>query len=1049
MPRSFLVDNLAALRTAGVDAPAALSAERPARLVQHEADGSLRLRTRDARVVRLESARNPRAEADALVDAALAGAAGQTVAIVGVGSGALLDAVFARGLRALVLEFDLELAAVWLARHTWSEPIAANRLRVIVGPDYVGAAAAARFLEGVERLPVIAHPVLVREYPDDMAAARHALDRVVRDALANANARERFEDLALINTLSNLPALAAGADAASLFGRFPGFPAVVIGAGPSLDENLAALREVQDRALVIAADTALLPCLKAGVVPQLVVALDPSAFNGRHLIACAAATETHLVTELSIDPAGVAAFAGRTFVFRVGDHAPWPWLLDAGVGRGHLAVWGSVATAALDLALKAGCASVAFAGLDLAYTGGRPYCRGTVFEELWARAVADGQTLEEHWQAMRTSRPLVDEPDVRGRPTQSANHLLAFRDWIREVAASHPSVAFANTTAAGVLHGGRIVQRTLPDVLRDAPVVGRAALTSTVEAAYAGSVDRSLGRRLAVKLAQARPLAIVRGHSAADRAAEALVTRERLTETHRELEAAAPVASSAPMTATFAAAARIHLPEQTSALAALTSGTPPRPEHSDLEGAAARLRDAYDRLVGLVGRVHGVPALLAVDDLLAQWQRVPARLLFDWPAGLVDEIEAFGATLSEAIRLAGSSAPLPDVARLPAGESVQGERAIDRTRGLLPASDAQLAAATLIWQWTLAHALTTGGDPWLTRAAVTLLWAPPGLLPSQRPATRLTAWLDGHGSHLRFLPGLSTVRAISGLVASDSTPSRDQSRDWGLRVSLSEEDDSGLAVVCAIEPDSLLARGYPRAHLVVALSDDEVLVGRSDGSGIAVMSESGELVRVEAWPLPVRASIPLRGHGRLAWHFPDAPRLLHRDGVTGEVEVIELPVGVFDALERPDGGAWLATDDGLWTWAPGGSGAPLVRGPWLASLCRKGDGVRACARPARDEDGRWDATTAILEWQPGDRSFRVVPVTAGTAPFAVAERAGWRAEAWLDGCVVRLVRADGRVFWLACSGPRSLAWAGASLYVATTAGEMLRFANVADRLAAL
>jgi hypothetical protein len=67
----------------------------------------------------------------------------------------------------------------------------------------------------------------------------------------------------------------------------------------------------------------------------------------------------------------------------------------------------------------------------------------------------------------------------------------------------------------------------------------------------------------------------------------------------------------------------------------------------------------------------------------------------------------------------------------------------------------------------------------------------------------------------------------------------------------------------------------------------------------------------------------------------------------------------------------------------------------------------------------------------------------------VNEHAGWRAEAWLDASVVRIVRPDGRVFWLACSGPRSLAWAGSALYVATATGEVLRFADVVSVLTAI
>jgi hypothetical protein len=1051
MAPSYLADNVAALRHLGVDPLIGLRAEPPVRYLLNDPDGAPRLRTADARSVRLESARDPAREADALVDAALAGGEAQTVAILGVGIGALLETVTRRGMRALVIEFDSELAAGWLGRRSWVAAIAANRLRLIVGPDYVGAAEAARFLEGVPRLPVIVHPVLAREYPEQMAVARRALDRVVRDALANANARERFEDLALVNSLRNLPAITASADVDSLFGGFTGTPAVVVGAGPSLDVNLEAIRDVQDRALVIAADTALLPCLKAGVVPQLVVALDPSAFNGRHLVACAAATETHLVTEPSVDPSGVDAFAGRAFAFRVGDHAPWPWLLDAGVRRGRLSVWGSVVTAALDVALRAGCPAIAFAGLDLAYTLGRPYARGTVFEAPWAWAIAEGGTLSEHWAIQLRNRAVVDEADVHGRRTTSAEHLLAFRDWIREVAAAHAEVRFANATDAGVLHGSHIIQQPLSEFARGLPVVGRGALASTVRDACTSSVDRTLRARLAAHLARARPLDITRGHSDAVRAAEAHVTGELLTRIARQLESPVSASTAGPMVISFSASSRIHLPEQTSLLQALTGGTANRLERADTIGAAARLRDAYRQLADLVGRAHGVRSSRDVADIFGWWHRVPARLLFEWPADMADAVETYGSTLADAIRLAGPSASRPQVESPLAGDSLQGESAIDRTRPSAEVPEDQLAAATLVWQWALTYALTMPEDSWLTRTTLRLLDTPPAMVPASRPADRLTVWLGDVADERRrvlFLPGMATIRAVSGLVAAEGAGTGRGPHTAELRLGLSVCDDGTLSPVCSIEPESLLARGHPRTHLVSTQSDGEALLGRSDGSGISVVSGSGDLVRVEAWPRPVRASILLGRHGQLAWHFPDAPRLLYRDFATGRVDVVEMPVGVFDAIARPDGGAYLATDAGLWAYTPGaGSAHRAVEGPWLVSLHAHGAGVRACARPARDEGGRWAATTEILEWQPGDAAFRVIAVPAGTAPFSVAERAGWRAEAWLDGCVVRLVRDDGRVFWLACSGPRSLAWAGPTLYVATVAGEVLRFPDVMTRLA--
>ena len=61
----------------------------------------------------------------------------------------------------------------------------------------------------------------------------------------------------------NVPAIASEGNAAALTGLFAGVPAIVIGAGPSLDANLAAIHGLQERALLIAVDTAVRPLLEA------------------------------------------------------------------------------------------------------------------------------------------------------------------------------------------------------------------------------------------------------------------------------------------------------------------------------------------------------------------------------------------------------------------------------------------------------------------------------------------------------------------------------------------------------------------------------------------------------------------------------------------------------------------------------------------------------------------------------------------------------------------------------------------------------------------
>ncbi len=521
MPGSIYERNLAALRGAGSVLPASGT---PAELLYHQprADGSgtdLRLLTPDGRRIRIHSLRDPLGEAAAHVDAALGPGPGGAVAVIAAGAGHVFEALRGRtGIRILAIEPSPELAQAWLASSSLAALIDEGRVHAIIGPDYRGIDAAARFLQGAhERVPVIANPVFVREFPAQAAEARRVLDRVVEGALANTEARQRFEDTAAHNTIENLPAIVDEADAAALAGAFAGTPGFVLGAGPSLDRNLAALAALQHAGVVICADTALAPALGAGVVPHLAVALDPSALNGRHLARAAHAAPVHLVSETSVHPASVVRFAGRTFFFRVGGHAPWPWLRGAGIETPLLSAWGSVVTSAIDVAVLAGCSPIVLCGLDLAWTARRPYCRGTAFEEDWAAEVLAGRTLDEIWGTALAYRQTAMDVDIHGRPAPTAPHLVAVRDWIADYAASRPQVAFINATGAGILRGPAIEAIDIDRLLgRWTPlgfdVHGRVA-------ARHGDGRRWRAKRAAVAqaLAAAPPADVLAGHSAVDR----------------------------------------------------------------------------------------------------------------------------------------------------------------------------------------------------------------------------------------------------------------------------------------------------------------------------------------------------------------------------------------------------------------------------------------------------------------------------------------------------------------------------------------------------
>ena len=441
---------------------------------------SASLRAADGRWVRIHSGRDPVTEANRFVEGALGaipGGAPAVVIVIGPGLGYIVDAIERRApdTKVIAIEPFATLARAMLARRDWRARLENKRLAVISGPEYRNVSEGARLIDAraAASTVVIEHPVLAREFGEEMAAARAVAQRMLEGARLNAEARKAFAGRYLLNTLWNLPALLEEGDVASLRGAFSGIPAVVVAAGPSLDVNLPHLRRLTDRALIVAVDTTLRPLRHAGIRPHLVVAVDPSELNARHLLGLDDTHGSWLVSEGSIDPRVFPQFARHAFSFKVSDHQPWPWLREHGFDRGTLRAWGSVLTTAFDLTIEAGCEPIIFVGADLAFTGGVHYCRGTMNEQPASYERPQEERVRDFAAVARDmNRPTCEEPDVRGAATTSTPQFLQFRDWLVSRAVEAAPRRVLNATGAGILHGDGVTQAdlerlALPDAVAD------------------------------------------------------------------------------------------------------------------------------------------------------------------------------------------------------------------------------------------------------------------------------------------------------------------------------------------------------------------------------------------------------------------------------------------------------------------------------------------------------------------------------------------------------------------------------------------------------
>ncbi len=206
----------------------------------------------------------------------------------------------------------------------------------------------------------------------------------------------------------------------SLFGRFKKVPAIVVGAGPSLEKNRKWLHPAQDRAVIICADTILRSLDRQGIKPTITISLDPQE-EIKLLFAGVDTTRMTLVAPTIMNPKALKAWNGPVVFYNkfAPDIQSLTAIAQANPNTGYLTPGGTVLSVALDLAFRMEANPIAFIGQDLSYPPGAAYSSGTIYgdsayEELFERSMGD----------------MVTDIDIFGREIPTKKSLFVTKQWM-------------------------------------------------------------------------------------------------------------------------------------------------------------------------------------------------------------------------------------------------------------------------------------------------------------------------------------------------------------------------------------------------------------------------------------------------------------------------------------------------------------------------------------------------------------------------------------------------------------------------------------------
>jgi len=160
---------------------------------------------------------------------------------------------------------------------------------------------------------------------------------------------------------------------ASWAGALEGLPAVVCGAGPSLDVSLAALVKAAGHAVVIAGDSSVALLARHGVEADFAVSIDAAKVPEKCL--AGARLPGRVVLSPFSPPAWNEAVPPERIAYLSNFNLTIDWLADQGVARTGVGISESCGSTAIDLARYLGCSPIYLFGVDMAANAAAPAIR--------------------------------------------------------------------------------------------------------------------------------------------------------------------------------------------------------------------------------------------------------------------------------------------------------------------------------------------------------------------------------------------------------------------------------------------------------------------------------------------------------------------------------------------------------------------------------------------------------------------------------------------------------------------------------------------------
>ncbi len=284
-------------------------------------------------------------------------------------------------------------------------------------------------------------------YQTQRADTLDQLTRIILHGAVNKEALgseyQRYGASFFRNFYSNLLELPHSYHGNKLFGKFKGVPAIICGAGPSLNKNIQLLPELRDKALILTGGSALNALSCQGILPHFGGGIDPNPTQYERLMSNFAYEVPFFYRSRMYHKAFRAIHGPRLYINGTGGYAVSNWFEDKFEMEGEVVDEGlNIINLLLEIAAQLGCDPIITVGMDLAFTGMKSYADGIVSNaEVTEEKILNVADLESGAFKRR---------GVDGKPIYTLWKWVGEAAWISDFAKRHSDRTVINATEGGI-----------------------------------------------------------------------------------------------------------------------------------------------------------------------------------------------------------------------------------------------------------------------------------------------------------------------------------------------------------------------------------------------------------------------------------------------------------------------------------------------------------------------------------------------------------------------------------------------------------------------